>query len=146
MPACRKMPATAEAKPAARTYGDEPDWSDPTRTIPLNYQQSQGQRLFYRDCVWCHADSTPAGPSNRSNVSPTPSLMNDGSVLNKLDDDYLQNIIALGGSAVGKSAMMPPWGKSLSQDDVRSLIAYIRAIAQPPYGPTSGAQSKYTVK
>ena len=72
--------------------------------------------------------------------------MNDGSVLNKLNDDYLQNIIALGGNAMGKSAMMPPWGKSLSQDDVRFLIAYIRAIAQPPYGPTSGAESKYMVK
>lgn len=146
MPSCRKATATAGAKPVARTYGAEPDWSDPTHVIPLNYQQSQGQRLFYRDCVWCHADSTPAGPSNRSNVNPTPSLMNDGAVLNKLSDDDLLKIIALGGSAVGKSAMMPPWGRSLTQDDVRALIAYIRAIAQPPYGPTSGAESKYMVK
>ncbi len=146
LPACRKTPAATEAKPLDRAYGAEPDWSDPTHIISLNYQQSQGQRLFYRDCVWCHADSTPAGPSNRSNVNPTPSLMNDGAVLNKLSEDYLQNIIALGGSAVGKSAMMPPWGKSLTQDDIRALIAYIRAVAQPPYGPNSGAESKYMVK
>jgi hypothetical protein len=31
--------------------------------------------------VWCHADSTPAGPSNRSNVTPNPALFNDGSLL-----------------------------------------------------------------
>ncbi len=146
MPACRKGPGVAETKPLARAYGTEPDWNDPQRLIPLNYQQAQGQRIFYQDCVWCHADSTPAGPSNRSNVNPTPALTNDGSVLNRLSDEYLQNIISLGGSAMGKSAMMPPWGKSLTQDDIRALIAFTRALAQPAYQPAARPESQYLVK
>ncbi len=146
LPACRKAQPAAGTAPIEGAYGAEPDWSDPSRQIPLTYQQAQGQRIFYQDCVWCHADSTPAGPSNRSNVNPTPSLMNDGSVLNKLGDDYLQNIIALGGSALGKSAMMPPWGKTLTQDDIRAVIAYTRAIPQPPYQPVARAEPQYLVK
>ncbi len=144
--ACSKGKPAAVPKPLDRAYGSEPDWNDPSRVIPLDYQQVQGQRLFYQDCVWCHADSTPAGPSNRSNVNPTPALMNDGSALNKLSDEYLRNIISLGGSALGKSAMMPPWGKSLTQDDIRNLVAYTRAIAQPPYQPTTTQALRYMVR
>jgi len=36
---------------------------------------------------------------------------------------------------MGKSAMMPPWGRTLSQDEIKAVIAFMRAIAQPPYQP-----------
>ena len=119
------------------SYGSEADWNNPQRLIPLGYHQALGKRIFYQQCVWCHADATPAGPSNRSNVTPTPPLMNDGTVFNGMSDAYLQQVIALGGPAVGKSSMMPPYGESLSQDDIRNLIAYTRAIAVPEYHQTS---------
>jgi mono/diheme cytochrome c family protein len=127
-------------------YDTEPSWSDPQRLIPLNYQQAQGKRIFYNTCVWCHADVTPAGPSNRSNVSPTPPLINDGATLNQISDEYLQNIITLGGSAMGKSTMMPPWGQTLRQDDIQAVIAYIRAVAEPPYEAPARPASQYMVK
>ena len=107
--------------------------------IPLNYQQAQGKRVFYQYCVWCHADSTPAGPSNRSNLNPNPPLANDGATLNALSDDFMRNVITLGGAAAGKSASMPPWGKTLSQDDIEAVIAFYRAIAQPPYQAAGAA-------
>jgi cytochrome c5 len=115
------------------SYGSEIDWNDPHRIIPLGYRQTQGKRIFDQQCVWCHADATPAGPSNRSNVTPTPALMNDGTVLNKDGDDFLRKIIAQGGTAVRRSPMMPPYGNSLTDDDISTLIAYMRAIAAPPF-------------
>jgi len=124
----------------------EQDWSDPQHIIPLNYQQAQGKRLFYNQCVWCHADSTPAGPSNRSNLTPTPALMNDGATLNGMSDEFLQNIVTLGGSAMGKSAMMPAYGRTLTQDHIQALIAYARAIAQPAYQPSPRSRPKYSAK
>jgi mono/diheme cytochrome c family protein len=120
------------------SYGSEADWNNPDHIIPLDYDQAQGKRIFYQQCVWCHADTTPAGPSNRSNVTPTPPLMNDGAVLNGESDASLRKIIALGGSAVGRSAMMPPYGRSLTQDEIDDLIAYMRAIAVPEYHKPSG--------
>jgi cytochrome c5 len=143
--ACRKEPAATSDR-LDQAYDTEPDWNDPQHLIPLNYQQAQGKRVFYEACVWCHADSTPAGPSNRSNLNPTPALMNDGSVLNPMSDEYLRNIIELGGSAVGKSGLMPPWGKTLASGDIRAVIAYMRAIAQPPYQPPARPASQYLVK
>jgi len=144
--ACSKKNPSPAPNSLRSAYDSEPDWNDPQRVIPLTYEQAQGKRIFYQQCVWCHADSTPAGPSNRSNVTPTPSLFNDGSLLNSQSDDFLQNIITLGGSALGKSAMMPPYGKTLSQGDIRSLIAFARAIAVPPYQPAARPGPKYSEK
>ena len=144
--ACGNKSAPAKADSLRNSYDSEVDWNDPQRIIPLNYEQAQGKRIFYQQCVWCHADSTPAGPSNRSNVTPAPPLMNDGATLNGESDEYLQNIITLGGSALGKSAMMPPYGRSLSQDEIRAVIAFTRAIAQPPYQPPARPGPKYSEK
>jgi mono/diheme cytochrome c family protein len=131
--ACAKKPAAAPPDPVRNSYDTEIDWNDPQHVIPLTYEAAQGKRVFYQNCVWCHADATPAGPSNRSNLNPMPALANDGTVLNALNDDVLRNTITLGGSAVGKSALMPPWGRTLKHDDIEAVIAFYRAIAQPPY-------------
>jgi mono/diheme cytochrome c family protein len=130
---CKTKGPAIPADPLRQAYGSETDWNDPQHVIPLSYDQAQGKRIFYMQCVWCHADSTPAGPSNRSNLKPVPVLMNDGTVLNRESDNYLENIIALGGSAVSKSAMMPPYGQTLTQQEIQQVVAYMRAIAQPAY-------------
>ena len=143
---CRKHADTAKAVPLLAAYDTEADWNDAQKTIPLGYQQAQGKRIFYQQCVWCHADATPAGPSNRSNLTPVPPLLNDGATLNAESDEFMQNIITLGGSAMGKSAMMPPYGRVLSPEEVRSVIAFTRAIAQPPYQPPGLPGSQYSAK
>ena len=143
---CRQGRAAVKPDPLARAYDSEPDWNDATHLIPLNYQQAQGKRVFYQYCVWCHADATPAGPSNRSNLNPNPPLANDGATLNALSDDFMRNVITLGGASAGKSASMPPWGKTLSQDDIEAIIAFYRAIAQPPYQAPARPGPKYSVR
>jgi mono/diheme cytochrome c family protein len=143
---CRKHAETAKADPLLAAYDTEPDWSDTQRVIPLSYQQTQGKRIFYQQCVWCHADATPAGPSNRSNLTPVPPLLNDGATLNAESDEYMQNLVTLGGVAMGKSAMMPPYGRMLSAEEIRSIIAFTRAIAQPLYQSPARVGSQYSTK
>ncbi len=143
---CRKHAEAPKPDALFSAYDTEPDWTDAQKIIPLSYQQAQGKRIFCQQCVWCHADATPAGPSNRSNLTPVPPLLNDGATLNAESDEFTQNIIALGGSALGKSAMMPPYGKTLSVEEIRSVIAFTRAIAQPPYRPPARPGSQYSTK
>src|SRR3990172_3025503 len=132
---CWDQPAPAKTDRLLRAYDVEQDWNDPQRLIPLGYLQAQGKRVFYHNCVWCHSDATPAGPSNRYNLTPPPPLANDGETFNGLSNEFMQNVITLGGDAMGKSAMMPPWGHTLTQQEVIAVIAFLRAIAQPPYDP-----------
>jgi mono/diheme cytochrome c family protein len=143
---CKKSAAVVKPDAAFGAYDKEPDWNDSAKFIELGYQESQGKRVFYQYCVWCHADASPAGPSNRSNVTPMPPLMSDGEKLNGESDEYMQNIITLGGSALGKSAMMPPYGKTLSAGDIKAVIAFTRAIAQPAYQKPGRPGSQYTTK
>jgi mono/diheme cytochrome c family protein len=143
---CKNGAASVNPEVAFGAYDAEPDWNDGTRVINLGYQESQGKRVFYQYCVWCHADATPAGPSNRSNVTPMPPLLNDGEKLNGESDEYLENIITLGGSALGKSAMMPTYGKTLSPNEISAVIAFTRAIAQPAYQKPGRPGSEYTGK
>ncbi len=143
---CARTPTPGKPNLFLNSYDTQQDWNDPGHLIPLGYQQAQGKRIFLDKCVWCHADSTPAGPSNRSNLTPSPALVNDGSILNVVSDEYLRNIITLGGSALGKSATMPPWGKTLTQEDTRALITYIRAVAQPPYQAPARPLPQYSVR
>lgn len=143
---CRKHAEAAKADPLLASYDSEPDWTDATKIIPLGYQQAQGKRVFYQYCVWCHADASPAGPSNRSNLTPVPPLLNDGEKLNGESDEFMQNIITLGGSALGKSAMMPPYGRTLSATEIKEVIAFTRAISQPPYQKPGRPGSQYTTK
>jgi len=143
---CSKQAETVKADPFLAAYDTEADWTDAQRVIPLSYQEAQGKRIFYQQCVWCHADATPAGPSNRSNLTPIAPLLNDGATLNTESDESMQNIITLGGSAMGKSAMMPPYGRMLSAEEIRSVLAFARAIAQPVYQPPGRAGSQYSSK
>jgi mono/diheme cytochrome c family protein len=143
---CKKTAAVVAPDVAFGAYDTEPDWSDSTKLVKLGYQEAQGKRVFYQYCVWCHADASPAGPSNRSNVSPVPPLMNDGEKLNGESDEYMQNIITLGGSALGKSAMMPPYGKTLSAEEIKAVIAFTRGIAQPAYQKPGRPGSQYTAQ
>jgi mono/diheme cytochrome c family protein len=136
---CRHPAESVKTDPLLKAFDTEVDWTDPLHVIPLNYQQAQGKRIFYQQCVWCHADATPAGPSNRSNLTPVPPLLNDGAVLNAESDENMSNIVTLGGAAMGKSAMMPPYGRMLSAEEIRSVIAFTRAIAQPPFQPSARA-------
>jgi mono/diheme cytochrome c family protein len=130
---CRKSSAAVNVDAASGAYDKEADWNDGGKLIHLGYQEAQGKRVFYQYCVWCHADATPAGPSNRSNLTPVPPLINDGEKLNDESDEFMQKMITLGGSALGKSAMMPPYGKTLSPAEIKAVISFARAIAQPAY-------------
>lgn len=143
---CGKKTEAPKANPLLSAYDSEPDSADAQNIIPLGYQAAQGKRIYYQHCVWCHADASPAGPSNRSNLTPVPPLLTDGATLNVESDEYMQNIITLGGGAMGKSAMMPPYGKMLSAEEIRSLIAFTRAVAQPPYQPPARPASQYSAK
>ena len=146
LPACKRAAPAPKANPLLEAYGRQQDWNNPDHLIPLNYQQTQGKRIFDEKCVWCPADSPPAGPSNRSNLNPTPPLINDGATLNPLSDAYLENVITLGGAAMGKSAIMPPWGRTLTQEDIRALVAYIRAVAQPRYQRPAQPGPRYSTR
>lgn len=101
--------------------------------IALGYQQTLGSRLNDQYCDRCHnSESTAERVSNYDNLEVKPHPFSEGDTLNKLSDADLLAIITYGGPALSKSALMPAWGNTLKKSDVQALIAYIRAVSEPP--------------
>ena len=104
--------------------------------IALGYQEVLGQQLNVRYCERCHnPESTPERVSNYDNLEVKPHPFTEGDFLNKMSEEDLNAIISHGGPALNKSSLMPPYGYTLSKSEVQALIAYIRAISNPPYRP-----------
>ncbi|HET9837055.1 MAG TPA: c-type cytochrome [Candidatus Angelobacter sp.] len=104
------------------------------REIALGYEQALGKAVNDQYCIRCHdRESTPERVSNFDNLSPSPHEFTDGATLNRLSDSDLTSIITYGGQAVGKSPQNPAYGTTLKPAEIRAVVAYIRAIADPPY-------------
>ena len=105
--------------------------------IGLGYQAQVGHQLDDKYCARCHnPESTPERVSNYDNLETKPHAFTDGETLNKMSDADLAAIISHGGPSLNKSALMPPYGYTLSKTEIQALLAYIRLISDPPYqGP-----------
>jgi mono/diheme cytochrome c family protein len=102
--------------------------------IALGYQEQVGYQLDDKHCARCHnPESTPERVSNYDNLEVKPHPFSEGDTLNKMSDADLMAVISHGGPALGKSALMPPYGYTLSKTEIEALIAYIRLISDPPY-------------
>lgn len=106
------------------------------REIALDYQQTLGRELNEKYCSRCHnSESTAERVSNHDNLSVAPHSFSDGATLNQFSRANLLAIINHGGVALGKSPEMPPYSPTLSASEIDALVAYIRAVADPPYRP-----------
>lgn len=102
--------------------------------IALGYQQNLGRQLNDRYCSRCHdPESSAERVSNHDNLNTKPHAFTEGDFLNKISEADLASIISHCGAALNKSAEMPPYGNTLSKAEIEALVAYIRAVADPPY-------------
>jgi cytochrome c553 len=94
----------------------------------LNYPESQGRRLFAQYCATCHGDAAQGDGQNASNLNPPPPDMTTSTDMR--DAALVRRIIVEGSAAVGRSPLSPPWGRSLSAQEIDYLVAYCQAVAR----------------
>ncbi len=101
--------------------------------IALGYQQTLGRHLASQYCERCHnPESTVERVSNYDNLEVKPHPFTEGDTYNKISDADLTAVISHGGPALNKSALMPAWGNNLGKAEIQAVIAYIRAVSDPP--------------
>jgi mono/diheme cytochrome c family protein len=96
----------------------------------LSYGEGQGKHLFAQYCATCHGDEGKGDGQNASNLTPPPPDLTTSK--NARDAASLRRVIAQGSAAVGRSALSPPWGRSLTTQQIDYLVEYCRALARPP--------------
>lgn len=136
----RKSPVTSESPPAAveQPAGNRPRVSEPVdeaagqsavAQTQLTYEQSNGQILYLRYCAVCHGKTGEGDGFNAYNLRPAvPRNFTDKEAMDKLTDRHLAEVISKGGQAVGRSPLMPAWGHTVNERQIRYLISYLRTM------------------
>jgi mono/diheme cytochrome c family protein len=78
-------------------------------------------------CSSCHGAEGDGNSPAAASMNPKPRNFHDKSWQAKVDDAHIVKAIKEGGTSVGLSGTMPPWGAVLSKEDVDGLVAKIRA-------------------
>jgi mono/diheme cytochrome c family protein len=128
---------------ASSTDGNGKTFALSVVELAAGYQQQLGRETEETYCARCHdPESTTQRVSNFDNLAVRPHPFSEGDVLNKLSDSDLTGIISHGGPSMNGSALMPPYGATLSKTEIQALIAYIRLVADPPYKPAGVVYAK----
>ncbi|TAK07786.1 MAG: c-type cytochrome [Candidatus Manganitrophaceae bacterium] len=114
--------------PSISVQGASPK-KEPPSTPPSKGNAIQGKRLFNHYCAVCHGLSGKGNGVNSENLDPHPADLTSGEVQG-LSDGEIYEVIDKGGAAVELSVSMPPWGKTLSNEQIRDVIAYIRGFSE----------------
>jgi mono/diheme cytochrome c family protein len=117
---CRRAPPVPPADPMLEAIRAE------EQSAGLSYAQGQGKHLFDHYCAACHGDGGKGDGQNASNLSPPPpDLTTSNSVA---DAAYTRRVIAEGSAAVGRSPLSPPWGRSLTRQQIDYLSLYCQTL------------------
>jgi mono/diheme cytochrome c family protein len=92
---------------------------------PAKADSAEGEGLYKRYCAGCHGVD---GRGGAHTFMPHIENLTKKGHIEQLSDEYLLTVIKEGGPAVGKSSYMPAWGKTLSDQDIASIIAHIRQL------------------
>ncbi|MFQ5674356.1 MAG: c-type cytochrome [bacterium] len=95
----------------------------------LSVDLVRGKEIFQQYCAICHGESGDGNGFNaynlKSNFGVQPFDFTDSTMVAELTFESVQRVIASGGTGIGKSQYMPPWGKTLNGYELHSLSSYL---------------------
>lgn len=96
------------------------------------YELQIGKQVFQSYCAGCHGDSGQGDGFNSFNLDPHPRDLSSAAFQKGKTDAELADTIRRGGSGVGLSSLMPPWGHTLDDRHVAAVVLYIRSLKHSP--------------
>jgi len=92
-------------------------------------QPAASAQLYGKWCSSCHG-ADGGGDGSNAPWMPVPPAVHASDAMAARSDDALYDMIAAGGAAMGRSPRMPAFGESLSDAQIRQLVAYIRTLCR----------------
>lgn len=98
---------------------------------------AKGHKIFNRFCASCHGEEGNGTGYNAVNLDPAPRDLTDGEedYMVKLSNDEIFEVLEIGGYGVDLSAGMPVWGKVFSEEQLWSLVAFVRTLHKNEASP-----------
>ena len=79
-------------------------------------------------CASCHGAAGAGDGAGAAGLNPKPRNLADATWQGSVTDEHIVKVIKEGGSAVGLSATMPPWGAVLKDEEIAEVVKTIRAF------------------
>ena len=88
----------------------------------------KGRLLFLKFCSHCHGNRGGGDGFNAAFIDKDPDELSYPTFLAKRSNEKLFRVISVGGAKVKKSHLMPPFGYTLSEKEIWSLVSFIRYL------------------
>ena len=106
------------------------DVTEATDEALLVYNADGMKSLFVVNCARCHGIKGDGnGPDSAKMGVPVPDLTST-EFHESRTTQQLYDVIYKGGTAVGLSPMMPPWGGFLKDQEIEFMVRYIQELKQ----------------
>lgn len=96
----------------------------------IDRELAEGRKVYGKYCSVCHGVEGRGDGFNAYNLDPKPRNFADSSYRAKLDSALIVETITSGGASVGHSALMPGWGGTLSETDIRNVSHYVLYLSR----------------
>lgn len=100
----------------------------PAPAVP-GYELRLGKVVYGHYCSTCHGESGAGDGFNAFNLDPRPRDLSTPDFQKHRSDSQLEDAVRRGGSGVGLSPLMPPWGHTLSDQQIAQVVLYLRSLA-----------------
>lgn len=89
-----------------------------------------GEDLYKTYCWQCHGINADGMGVNIPDMSVQPRDHSDTKKMAARSDEELYKVIKEGGPAIDKSTLMPGWGDVLSEEEIQSLVRYLKEVCR----------------
>lgn len=86
-----------------------------------------GKVLFAGKCIPCHGPQGKGDGPYSLSEGIRPRDLSMGALLSIRTDEFLYGVIKNGGASVGLSEVMPPFGVSMSDEEMKNVVQYVRS-------------------
>lgn len=97
---------------------------------PAIQSRSAAAQLYQKHCAACHGAGGAGDGWNAPYLDRPPARHADARSMGARTDDRLFDAIHAGAAMLGGSARMPPYGQTLTSQEIRLLVGYIRELCR----------------
>lgn len=96
--------------------------------LPAIADVDGGSLLYKTYCAQCHGIDGKGNGINAPHLEVAPRNHTDRDEMITRTDEELFKAISEGGQSINKSVLMPNWGKTLTEEQIKDIITYLRAL------------------
>jgi mono/diheme cytochrome c family protein len=97
----------------------------------LRGRPDQGKAIFTANCQMCHGPEGKGDGPAAAGLNPKPANFSDPARVKEFSEPRQVRVVTNGGASEKLSPLMPSFSEALSEQQVRDVIAFIRANLIP---------------